>query len=188
MVMFFVLLVSSTVVAQGALSGILSPALRDRGGLQSGAENESCTAVDAPVEFEVFAFLELRGQPGLVTEKDLAKLQDTLVDSYNSVIMCNQPGAFKVIDEAKILPNALADNFLSPLPAGVDFTYVVVSVNSWWFAVLQSITSANNFSFFLFRRFEDGAMPVQMEFVSLVLIKLLCRRLSAESYRLMIMA
>ena len=143
-------------------------------------ENESCTAVDAPVEFEAFAFLELRGQPGLVTEKDLAKLQNTLVDSYNSVIMCNQPGAFRVIDEAEILPNSLADNFLSSLRAGVDFIFVVVSVNSWWFAVMQSITSANNFSFFPFRRFEDVVMPVQMEFVSLLLIKLPCRRLLAE--------
>jgi hypothetical protein len=147
MVMLVALLASLTVVAQGALSGIPKPAVRSRG-LRNGVENKKCTAVAAPVEFEAFAFLELRGQPELVTEKYLTKLQDSLVDSYNSLIMCNQPGAFKVVDEAEILPNAaLADSFLSPLPTRVDFTYVVVSVNVWCFAVLPSITSAH-FLFF----------------------------------------
>jgi hypothetical protein len=150
MAMLFVLLASSTVVAQGALSGIPSPALRNRG-LQV-VNNPNCTAVAAAVEFEAYAFLELRGQPGLITEKDLAKIQDSLVDSYNSVIMCSQPGAFKVIDEVEILPNAVdafADNFLTGVASDalLNFTYVVVSVDGWWFAVLTSITCAH-FIFF----------------------------------------
>jgi hypothetical protein len=178
MVVLFVVLASSTVVAIGALSGIPSPSLR-RGGIQIGVENMKCTApVAAPVEFEAFAFLELQGQPELVTQKDLTKLQDSLVVSYNSVIMCNQQGAFKVVDEVEVLPKELADNFLSPHPAGVDdFTYVVVSVNvSGFFAVLQSIKAliSHSFTVFLYcRRFEDAVMPVQTEFVSLVPVTLL---------------
>ena len=142
MVMLFALL-ASTVLAQGALSGIPSPAHQSRSFHHSGVENENCIAPAAPVEFEAFTVLKLRGQPGLITQKDLTKLQDTLVVSYNSVIMCNQPGAFKVVDEAEILPNAaLAENFLSSPPAGVYFTYVVVSVNVWYFAALSSRVQA----------------------------------------------
>ena len=53
-------------------------------------------AVAAMVDFEEHAFLELRGRPGLITHEDLFKLQNSLVDSYNNITTCDQPGAFKV--------------------------------------------------------------------------------------------
>jgi hypothetical protein len=99
---------------------------------RSMSSDQNCTAVAAVVDFEEYAFLELRGRPGLITQKDLVKLQNSLVDSYNNITTCDQPGAFKVIDEAEILPDivdSFGDNFLSLTGANDalrNFTYVVV--------------------------------------------------------------
>jgi hypothetical protein len=88
----------------------------------SKSSDQNCTAVaGAVVNFEEHACLELQGLPGLITQKDLVKLQTSLVESCNNVLTCDQPGAFKVIDEAEILPelvDAFGDNFLSSLSTG----------------------------------------------------------------------
>ena len=94
--------------------------------------DQNCTAIATVVDFEEYAFLELRGRSELITQKDLVNLQNSLVNSYNNITTCDQPGAFKVIDEAEILPDivdAFGDNFLSLTGANYalrNFTYVVV--------------------------------------------------------------
>ena len=94
---------------------------------------EICTTLDDPLEFEEYFLLDLQGKPGLVTDSDILALQDSFVDAYNQVAMCEQEGAFRLIAEMEVLPEAVdtfGDNLgdtESIYAQLTNFTYVIVT-------------------------------------------------------------
>ena len=81
------------------------PSLQQQTGLSS---TNNCTNGTEVITFEVKLLLNLIGRPNLVSETDIAYLEESFVTAYNNLQNCSLPGTSRILDAALI--NYIASN------------------------------------------------------------------------------